>query len=306
MRITERKGYKISDITLGTVQLGIPYGINNKTGMPTFEESSKILKTALDCEICAFDTARAYGKSEEVLGKYFSQDKREKTLITKVQFTDETEANVMESLFLQAEDSRKKLGLDKIPFLMLHNESYAYKYGKEMVRALTELKKSGIVANVGISVSDKSRLDEILASGVYDCIQTPLNLFDNAEIRSGKIKELAKNDIVIFVRSVYLQGLFFKNPDELPAKLSSAAPALRRLSQIAEEENTSVAALALSYIRDAEGVSSLVLGCETPEQLVDSVDKLSAPALKKSVFDELMSLSEEIEPIVIRPWEWNK
>ena len=39
---------EISEITLGTVQLGKDYGIANKTGKPTREAANEILKVAYD------------------------------------------------------------------------------------------------------------------------------------------------------------------------------------------------------------------------------------------------------------------
>ena len=76
-----KNGYEITALTLGTVQLGLAYGVNNAQGMPTFEESSAILNTALDSGIVSFDTARGYGESEAVLGRFFRENpERKKTL----------------------------------------------------------------------------------------------------------------------------------------------------------------------------------------------------------------------------------
>ena len=62
----------ISKITLGTVQLGLNYGINNADGMPSAETAEKVLSQAIDCGITSFDTSSAYGTSEKVLGNYFN------------------------------------------------------------------------------------------------------------------------------------------------------------------------------------------------------------------------------------------
>ena len=88
MNYTVKNGHKISALTLGTVQFGLAYGINNDKGMPSFEESARIIDTALNEGIVSFDTARGYGESESVLGKYFKTETREKTIITKVVFND--------------------------------------------------------------------------------------------------------------------------------------------------------------------------------------------------------------------------
>ena len=306
MKITEKNGYKISELTLGTVQLGIPYGINNKNGMPSYEQSAGILQTAIDGGIVSFDTAKGYGKSEAVLGRFFLENPVTKTLITKVEFDKETPTEIKDSLFEKVKDSANVLGLQKLPLVLLHSETYLEKYGKFLIDALKELKAEGLTDSVGISFSDKSKLLEMTDPEVFDSVQIPANMFDNGETRNGKIKTLSENGIAVYVRSVYLQGIFFMDTESLPAKIKSAKPALDKLRILAQENNLSMAGLALSYMRGTEGITSLVLGCETTEQLKDSLSLFDLPQLSKNVSDKITEISEEIEPVVIRPWEWNK
>lgn len=306
MKIIEKNGYKISELTLGTVQLGVPYGINNKNGMPSYEQSAGILKTAIDGGIVSFDTAKGYGKSEEVLGRFFLDNPAPKTLITKVEFDKEAPDEIKDSLFEKVKDSARVMGLSKLPLVLLHSESYLEKYGKALIDALKELKAEGLTDSVGISFSDKSKLIELTDPSVFDSVQIPANMFDNEEIRKGSIKELSQNGIAVYVRSIYLQGLFFMDTGLLPSKIKSAKPALDKLRLIAWENNLSIAGLALSYIRGAEGITSLVLGCETAQQLKESLSLFDLPALSKNVADKITEISEEIESVVIRPWEWNR
>ncbi len=306
MNIIEKNGYKISEFTLGTVQLGIPYGINNASGMPSFEESSAILQTALDAGITSFDTAKAYGESEAVLGRFFKASPAEKTLITKVRFDGEAPDEVYSSLVNQIKDSCEKMGLERLPFVMLHNESFVYTYGKTLTDALVEAKKEGLADNIGISFSDRSKMEEILSCGVFDHIQIPQNMFDCPELKSGLIKKIGEMGISVFIRSVYLQGLFFRDTNTLPKELASAKAPIDKLNAIAERENMSMAQLALSFLKNADGITSLVLGCETPEQLLDSVSKFDTAPMSDKVRQEILAISEEIEPIVISPWNWPK
>jgi len=306
MNYTEKNGYKISELTLGTVQLGLPYGVNNTHGMPTYEESKDILQTALNCGVYSFYTARAYGKSEEVLGRFFSETDTEKTIITKVLFENENHNKITESLFSLVKDSMKKMHLSKLPFVMLHREEYIDTYGNTIIDAIQELKNEGLVGNVGISFSDKSNMDRILDKGIFDCIQISQNIFDNSEIKSGQLEKLGKSGISVFIRSVYLQGLFFMNTKALPERIKSVAGALDKLHRLAEDQKMSMSQLALSFMRDAKGITSLVLGCETSDQLLDSAAQFSAPPLSDAVFQKIIEISEEIDPIVTRPWEWHK
>ena len=50
MKYFEKNGYRISEMTLGTVQLGMNYGINNKDGKPSSDIADEILKTAENTE----------------------------------------------------------------------------------------------------------------------------------------------------------------------------------------------------------------------------------------------------------------
>ena len=61
--------------TLGTVQLGMPYGISNRSGQPSREIARQMLDTAYDLGVRALDTASDYGTSEEILGNERAPDK---------------------------------------------------------------------------------------------------------------------------------------------------------------------------------------------------------------------------------------
>ena len=305
MNFITKTGYKISELTLGTVQLGLPYGINNDKGMPSFEESSAILNTALTRGIVSFDTARGYGESELVLRRFFEGDERERTLITKVVFRDVEKKDVKDKLYAMTRESIERLGVEKIPFLKLHNQNMLELYGDTLVYALEDLKRDGLVDGIGVSFSDKSRLRELTDGVGFDCVQLPANVFDSKEITDGSIKRLADSGCAVFIRSVYLQGLFFKDTNTLPEKIKSAKAPLDKLHALARDAGVSMAELAVTFIRDAEGIASLVLGCDTPEQLLEGVALVNAPKISPEVAREAMRIAEEVEPIVIRPWEWN-
>ena len=301
-----KHGYKISALTLGTVQFGLAYGINNDKGMPSFEESSAIIDTALSAGIVSFDTARGYGESENVLGRYFKNETREKTIITKVIFEDVDRSQVKDTLFSQLGDAKTKLGLDKIPFVKLHREQMLEKYGDTLVRAMQDAKSEGLVDGIGVSFSDKSKILELTDGCGFDVIQMPANIFDNKEIVNGTVKHLADSGALVMIRSVYLQGLFFKDTNTLEGKIKCAKEPLDKLHKLAKDAGVSMAELAITFIRDTEGIASLILGCDNPAQLLESVSLVNAPKISESVRREALEIASTIDPIVIRPWEWFK
>ena len=69
-----KTGIPVSRLGLGTVELGLDYGINEpgNFGKPDEEYSIHLLHKAADAGINIFDTAPAYGCSEELLGKAFA------------------------------------------------------------------------------------------------------------------------------------------------------------------------------------------------------------------------------------------
>lgn len=304
MRYIEKSGYRISEMTLGTVQLGMNYGINNKDGKPSADTASEILKTAQKCGITSFDTAAAYGDSEEVLGEYFSRGGDKRAIVTKLHFECEDKSTLFDILAKKAKESAERLKLERLPFLMLHNEKYIKKYGSAVIDALLKLKKEGLAENIGSSFSDKSELSALCDTDAFDCVQLPLNLFDNKELRDGTVKRLSDCGVTVFVRSIYLQGLFFIDPENLPEKLGEAHAPLTAIRKIAEETGVSVARLALSFIRSFDGVSSIVLGCETPAQVAENASLFSENIISEATRNRILEISENITPLVIHPWKW--
>jgi hypothetical protein len=53
----------MAELALGTVQLGLPYGAANSTGMPTEEEAVAIVREAVAGGVRELDTAHGYVKS---------------------------------------------------------------------------------------------------------------------------------------------------------------------------------------------------------------------------------------------------
>ena len=74
----------IDKVILGTVQLGILYGLN-KSKLTT-NESLEILDLAYNSNILTYDTAQDYGNSEQLLATISNISNVQ--IITKIDFTD--------------------------------------------------------------------------------------------------------------------------------------------------------------------------------------------------------------------------
>src|SRR5262245_20090434 len=70
-------------LVLGTAQLGMAYGIANQQGEPDETAARALVSRALALNITCFDTARAYGLSEERLGRAL-EGREDVAIVTKL------------------------------------------------------------------------------------------------------------------------------------------------------------------------------------------------------------------------------
>ena len=187
---------------------------------------------------------------------------------------------------------------------MLHKFS-DYKNNPEAVKeALNELKRLGKIRYTGISLYSSDDYFEVAKSG-FDAVQIPLNIFDWKQIDSGGIKALAESGMMIFVRSVFLQGLAFFSPEDVDPRMDFCITYLEKFQAFCEEFKLSAGVLAMSFVLSVPGVDSLVLGCQRIEQLdnnaemIDSVRKLTDEEMKR-IHDAFV----DIDPRVIDPRRW--
>lgn len=285
MKYIQIGSQKLSALSLGTVQLGMNYGIANTSGKPNETESYEMLRSALDGGITSLDTARAYGNSEEVIGGFLRQYEGEVPFITtKIpKIEGETEAEVEKFVLSSVETSLENLGVDRVNCVMLHVTADIAAHGDYTAKALESLVKHGYTDLVGASVYQSTEIDEMLKSDVYTATQVPMSIFDQRLIASGALNKLKERNVTVFVRSVFLQGLFFLDPDSItdPILKEQAQGRIRLLRNLAEREGMTVAELAIAFIRDLDGVSSLVLGSDTGEQVRQNIGYFEAPAISE-------------------------
>ena len=278
---------KFSAMTLGTVQLGMNYGIANQDGKPSEEKSFSILQSALEGGITALDTARAYGDSEQVIGRFLKQyNGQTPAIVTKIPKLQGSSPKELEQFVTNSiETSLDNLGVNKVDAVMLHGAADPTIHGQACANAVKALLDHGYTDRVGVSVYTAEDIDGMLRYDIFSVTQVPMSIFDQRLIAGGSVARLKQRDYTVFVRSVFLQGLFFLNPDEMtdPILLEHAAPKIRLLREIAAAEGMTVEQLAIAFMRDLAGVTSLVLGADTPQQVRANIAAFETPPLDPAV-----------------------
>ena len=141
------------ELCLGTVQLGKNYGINNKSGKPSENDSFKILDYAIQNGIRCFDTAPAYEDAERILGDFIAKTKSKNVhLISKLRpdcFENGFE-NCKAVIERELKSTLQKLNVESLYGYILHRSSDIYH--PEVTEALSEMKKQGLIQKYGVSI----------------------------------------------------------------------------------------------------------------------------------------------------------
>ena len=117
-------GCRMTALGLGTAQLGLAYGISNRSGQPSKAEAAAILECALDQGIDTIDTAPAYGEAEALLGRLLpaGADVRIVTKTAPLAGTEVSAADCEEAR-RSAERSLERLRRDRLDALLVHHGS---------------------------------------------------------------------------------------------------------------------------------------------------------------------------------------
>ena len=133
-------GLKVSEISLGTAEIGLDYGFKGTAdyGKPDAKTSIRLLHSALDHGINLIDTARAYGNSEEVIGQAFEGMTSPPYIASKVFLSKDaaqkTFSALHEEIFTSIEASLRALRLETLDLILIHNTALERKDFIEMAQ----------------------------------------------------------------------------------------------------------------------------------------------------------------------------
>jgi uncharacterized protein len=294
-------------LVLGTVQLGMKYGLNNKGQQPTQEESFAILDAALAAGIDTFDTAWAYGTAEDVLGVWI----KERSLAGKVSIISKMKPHAVNDypdgtrgadiVRAELEKSLKRLGVESLEGYLFHSPHYIYM--THMVEGVRQAKKEGLVKNIGVSVYDEAEALQAAELGV-DYIQVPYNAFDQRLDATHFFDIAKKNNVTVFARSPFLQGLLLMRPSEIPEHLSYLRPHLERFIAIATKFNLTPLEAALIFVNAACRAEHIVFGVDTLLQLNE--DLKVASSINTELVTEIKDAFKDLNHGAINPSMWSR
>jgi aryl-alcohol dehydrogenase-like predicted oxidoreductase len=296
-------------LVLGTAQLGSDYGRTNDVGYLSNQAALALLEAAYAQGVRTFDTARAYGASEQRIGMFVrAHGLRDVQILTKLDplasLAPDLPAQAVRMIVRQSiQTSLENLGIDQLPVLMLHRVSHIEAFGGAVLDSLLECPASGQIGLIGASVNGPEELAKAVAHDEIRHVQLPFNLLD----RRWAMMPVLRDGITIHVRSVFLQGLL-ANPTtadwpaitgydsgEISASLTDIAKELGRMGP---------RDLAVAYVRGQPWVNGCVIGLEHPNQLAENTELFAQPPLTAEERARLRESLPSVPDALVQPWLW--
>ncbi len=292
-------GYEVTEIGLGTWQLGTKWGDPFNA-----EEAERILEAAYDSGINLIDTADIYNDymSENAIGRFLKKHKDVFVLTKCGRALDPhvSEGYNRENIRRFAEGSLSRLGVESLDLLQLHCPPTDVYAREEVYDVLRELKKEGKIKSFGVSIEKVAEGMEAIKHGI-STIQVIFNMF-----RLKPAEELfdaaKKNDVGIIVRVPLASGLltgkfgrdtkfsagdhrsynrhgesFDKGETFSGVDYETGLMAVEELKKLFPDTKLNLAAL--RYILMYDAVSVVIPGASRQSQITDNVAAAALPAL---------------------------
>ncbi|HXI28127.1 MAG TPA: aldo/keto reductase, partial [Vicinamibacterales bacterium] len=194
-RLLGTTGLTVSALSLGTVSLGVDYGIAapGEFGRPDEADAIALVRAARDCGITLFDTAPAYGDSERIVGTAVGRDPRA-IIATKVPASGSGQAAIA-----SIESSLRALRRDALDIVQIHNATRDTIDNRALTDALLDAKRRGLVRAIGASVYGEDAALAVIATGAFGVLQVALNALDQ-RMRDRVLPAAAAAGVGVVVR----------------------------------------------------------------------------------------------------------
>ncbi len=309
MKYITARGQNLARFQLGTVQLGMTYGLSSNNEKPSEEAAFELLDKSMELGVDNLDTANNYGDSEATIGRWLAKRRTEGKdvpwVVTKIGPMKHGSYDILrDDVLRQTEGCCKNLGVDTLDCLMLHNFSDYEQDVDAIQKIFAEMKAQNLYKYSAISAYSYNDYNMIAESG-FDATQIPLNVFDWSKIEDGGIEKLEKAGMMVFARSVFLQGLVFRTPEMLDPRMDFCVPYVAAYRKLCEEFELNPGVLALSFALSVPGISTAVLGCRNIKQVTNNCELFDQTVeLTKEQMEKLHNTFHDIDPRVINPGVW--
>jgi aryl-alcohol dehydrogenase-like predicted oxidoreductase len=288
-RVLGRTGRQVSVIGLGCWQLGADWGHVDD------EEALAVLAAAVDAGVTFLDTADVYGdgRSESFIGRFLATRGDAKlTVATKMGRRADpfaAEAFTADAFRAWVDRSRRNLGVDTLDLVQLHCPPTSVYSDDRVYEALDALVDEGRIAAYGVSVETVEEALTAIARPGVATVQIIVNIFRRKPLEAV-LPAAAEAGVGVIARVPLASGLLTGKYDESTqfstddhrsfnrngeafdvGETFSGVPfevGVRAAREVAEwtPEGASTAQLALRWLIDQPGITTVIPGARNPEQ----------------------------------------
>ena len=294
----------ISRLILGTAQLGMRYGISNRTGQPDRKQAERIIKTAWENQVHRFDAAQAYGTCEQVLGQCFKHlgIAGQAEIILKI---DPANCVLDNSQIIESiRTSLRSLQVPQLHALLLHRGRFLDQWNEKFGPLFQSLKEQGLIRYSGVSIYDEEEVEKALVIPDLNVIQLPFNIFDQRAIRHQWFERAQRANKIIHTRSVFLQGLLLLQAAELPPAMQYAHDSVAAYHRFCESHRSTPLEIALRYVWRCAEKACVVVGVNASEQLLENISILKQLENKNHSANGELAFPEVAEKRITNPSHW--
>ena len=254
-----------TNFLLGTANIGKPYGINNPNNFDE-EASLRILDHAIQRGIKTFDTAADYGVAERLVGQSIGS-KENFMVVTKIPTRDTYTFEYVNDCL---EKSLNKLQRKNIYGLMFHDADISTKSGIQEISK--KILDSGKIQHLGFSAYSLEAVMKAKEKNQnWTIFQVPENILDRRLYKSNEMVDLARNNS-IFVRSIFLQGLILRAPNDMPYTFKKYKKIFEDLHLACDYQEINIVDLCVSYASSISWSSGMIVAAASTGQLDQIID----------------------------------
>lgn len=305
-----------TDLTVSALGLGGGplSGIVEVFGEVSPERGIDTVRAALHSEIRFVDTANRYGggESERRIGAALTAAGGPPdgfVVATKVdpEGTDYSGERVRRSV----QESRRRLGLDTLPLVHLHDPEF-HEFddltGPDgAVEALVELRESGVIGAIGLAGGRVQEIARYLALGVFDVllVHNRWTLVDRSA--GALVAEAHAQGMGVLNAAVFGGGILAHQsggPTTYAYRPASPAvlAAVAAMRQVCAAHGTTLDVAALQFSLRDERFATTIVGTSRPERVAQLLDAAAHP-LPDALFDELDTLAPPADAWLDAPFE---
>ena len=310
-RILGRTGLSVSVLGLGTVGLGLDYGIRAPGNYRRVDDVNaiRVVHAALDAGINFIDTARGYGESERVVGNALRGRRDGVVLATKFQTQPEggtvlRGAQLRQFFIGTLETSLRHLQTDFVDIWQIHNVDEAVLESiDDVAAAFDEARRSGKVRWVGGTIYGDTLPFLALETCLFDMVQVPYSVLDQ-RLADCFFPKAAEHTIGIVSRSTLLKGALTEKAEHLPDRLEPLRIRSREFRRLLAESKAGLSPpqAAIAFALAEPHINTVLIGVRSEAELKDNLLALSRP-LSTELTDALYTLRLD-DAELLHPGTW--